>query len=104
MNVWLVFFAAGLLTFATRLSFFLLFERLQPTGWVQRALRYVPPAILAAIIFPELLVRQGHVELDLLNPRLIAGFLAGLVAWRTKNTILSIVVGMAALLLLQQVM
>jgi branched-subunit amino acid transport protein len=100
MSLWLVFIAAGLLTYATRLSFFWLFERLQPPGWVQRALRFVPPAVLAAIIAPELLLRDGMITPDPLNPRLIAGLLAGLVAWRTKNVILAILVGMGMLVLL----
>jgi branched-subunit amino acid transport protein len=38
------------------------------------------------------------------NTRLVAGALAALVAWRTKNVLLTIGVGMAALWILQAAM
>jgi branched-subunit amino acid transport protein len=66
---------------------------------MNRALRFVPPAVLMAIIFPELLMRDNHFMPA--NPRLLAGLLAAGVAWRTKNVILTIIVGMAILLSIQ---
>jgi branched-subunit amino acid transport protein len=69
---------------------------------VQRALRFVPAAVLSAIIFPELLVWDGTLFLSPANPRLIAGILAALIAWRTKNVLFTIGVGMVVLLALQQ--
>jgi branched-subunit amino acid transport protein len=38
------------------------------------------------------------------NARLLAGVLAGLVAWRSKNALLAIAVGMVALWVLQAVL
>jgi branched-subunit amino acid transport protein len=104
VKIWLILIIAGLLTFATRLSFIALLGRLNVPNWVQRALRYVPPAVLTAIIFPELLVANGALNLSPANPRLIAGILAALVAWRTKNIVLTILVGMGALLALQAIL
>jgi branched-subunit amino acid transport protein len=100
-GVWVALGVIGLLTFATRLSFIVLFGRWTPPVWLQRALRFVPPAVLTAIIFPELLLRGGQVALWPLNPRLLAGVVAGLVAWRTKNAVLTILSGMIALYLIQ---
>jgi branched chain amino acid efflux pump len=57
----------------------------------------VPPAVLSAIIFPEVLVRDGAPDLQLGNARLVAGLVAAFVAWRTRNVVLTIAVGMAAL-------
>ena len=69
---------------------------------MRRALRFVPPAVLSAIVFPELMIRSsGQINLSLTNFRLLAGIMAVLVAWRTKNTLLTILAGMVALLLLQ---
>jgi len=59
--------------------------------------------VLSAIIFPELLFMDGRLDLSLDNNRLLAGLVAILVAWRTRNTLLTIAVGMAALLILQAV-
>lgn len=101
MNIWLVMIAIGVMTYATRLSFILLFGKMDMPGNLRRALRFVPAAVLSAIIFPELLVRDGALDLSLGNERLLAGLLAFLVAWRTKNAVLTILIGMATLLLLQ---
>jgi branched-subunit amino acid transport protein len=101
MNIWLVMFAIGVITYATRLSFIFLFGQLEIPPLLRQALRFVPPAVLTAIIFPEVLLSDGAVNLSLGNARLLAGVLAALVAWRTKNIVLTILVGMAALLVLQ---
>lgn len=68
---------------------------------LQRGLHYVPPAVLSAIIFPEVFRPGGNFDLSLGNVRLLAGLLAAVIAWRTKNVLLTIGGGMAALWLLQ---
>ena len=100
MTVWLTLLLVGLGTYTTRLSFILLFGRREIPAVVRRALRFVPPAVLTAIIFPELLLPGGEFDLSLGNERLLAGLVAALIAWRSKNILLTIVAGMAILLLL----
>jgi len=102
-GLWLAILGMGLVTFGIRLLPIVLLERLRLPVVVQRGLRYVPPAVLSAIIFPELLIRDGALAVSLDNARLLAGVLAAGVAWRTKNVILTIVVGMAALWVLQSI-
>src|SRR5512137_67933 len=104
MNIWLVMLIAGLLTFATRLSFIFLLDRIRVPDWFRRGLRFVPVAVLSAIILPELTSPNGDLFLSWRNPQLLAGMVAILVAWRTKNVILTIAAGMAALLILQIVL
>lgn len=101
MSIWLVLIFGGLLTFATRLSFIFLFGYIEIPAWFQRALRFVPPAVLTALITPELLVHNGALDISLGNLRLIAGAAAILVAWRTRNFWLTILVGMIMLVTLQ---
>jgi branched-subunit amino acid transport protein len=104
MELWFILIAIGLITYATRLSFILLFGRISLPSTVQQMLRYVPPTVLSAIIFTELLVREGVVDLSMNNARLLAGLIAALVAWRTHNILLTIAAGMAALFLMQWIM
>ncbi|MDD5371338.1 MAG: AzlD domain-containing protein [Anaerolineaceae bacterium] len=98
MNIWLVMLTAGVLTYLTRLSFIWLFEKTAMPPLLQRALRFVPPAVLSVIIFQELLIRDGKLALGWDNARLLAGIVAMLVAWRTRSPLLTIVAGMATLL------
>ena len=101
MITWLMIFAAGLLTYATRLSPIVLYGRFEMPDQVERALRFVPVAVLTAIFLPELVYIQDELMLSLRNPRLLAGLLAIMVAWRTKNVMYTIVIGMLALWVLQ---
>jgi len=101
--LWLTLLGMGLITYGIRLSMILLLGRVRISEDWQRALRLVPPAVLSAIIFPELLRPAGSLDISLGNARLLAGIIAAAVAWRTKNALLTIGVGMAALWILQAV-
>lgn len=101
MSIWLVMLLGGLVTFGMRFSLIYLFGRFHIPAMMRKALHYVPPAVLAAIIFPELFLQDGALNLVLDNHRLLAGLAAVLVAWFSKNTLLTIVAGMLALFVLQ---
>ncbi len=101
MNPWLIILIGGLLTFLTRLSFIILLDRIKVPDWFRRGLRFVPVAVLSAIILPALTNPQGPLFISWRNPQLLAGTVAILVAWRTRSVILTIIIGMAALLILQ---
>ncbi|MHC1781159.1 MAG: AzlD domain-containing protein [Anaerolineaceae bacterium] len=100
-SLWLTLIIAGLLTFATRLSFILILEKWQPPRLFQRSLRFVPLAALCAIIFPELLVKNGALLLPPDLPRLAGAASAALVAWFSKNIFLTIGAGMLVFYLLR---
>ena len=68
---------------------------------MRKALHYVPPAVLSAIVFPELLLPGGTWNLSLENYRLLAGLAAVLVAWFSRNILVTILAGMIVLFLLQ---
>jgi branched-subunit amino acid transport protein len=97
MNLWLTMLLAGLLTFLIRYSFIGSAGRFAPPDWFKRMLRFVPIAALTALIWPDMLMPAGELQLALNNPRLVAGVAAGLVAWRSENIFLTIGVGMAVL-------
>jgi len=101
MITWLTIIAAGLITYATRLSPIISYGRFEMPSQVERALRFVPVAVLTAIFLPEMVYIQEELMLSYRNPRLLAGLLAIIVAWRTKNVMYTILVGMLALWLLQ---
>ena len=89
------------MTFGMRYSFIYLLGRFELPETLRRALRFVPPAVLTAIVIPELVVRSGQIDVSLTNFRLLAGVVAILVAWKTRNTLLTILAGMAALLVFE---
>ena len=98
-RVWITIVVAGAGTFAMRASFIAFAHRLTtvPPG-VRRLLRQIPPAALASLVLPAFL--RPHGSLDLIQARFLAGALATYVAWRTNSVALTLVVGMATVVLL----
>lgn len=96
-EAWLIA-GMALVTFAVRYPVLALVGKINLPDRVFNALKFVPPAVLAAIIVPALLMPSGNtIELSVENTRLVAGVVAALVAWRTKNLLLTIVLGMLTL-------
>ena len=101
MNIWVVMLLGGLITFGIRFSLIFAFGRFHIPETLRRALHYVPPAVLSALIFPELFMRSDELYVSLDNHRLLAGLLAVAVAWITKSTLITILAGMIAFFVLQ---
>lgn len=99
---WVAVVLAGIGTFAMRGSFLLAAHRMtEVPPFAQRLLRQIPPAALASLVLPALIRPDG--QLDLFSPEAAAGLVAGIVAWRTRNSILTLVVGMSVLVALQAI-
>ncbi len=94
---WFLILGLALSSFLPRAAFITLLARWPVPATLQRALRYVPAAVFSAILVPELVLSAGSLHISLDNPRLFAGILGGLIAWRTRNTLLTIASGMLAL-------
>jgi len=87
-------------TFLIRYAFFALGERIAFPPLVRRALRYVPAAVLTAIVVPMVLLPDGaHWQLDWRNAWLLGALATGLIAWRFNHLLASIGGGMAAFFL-----
>jgi len=99
--VWLLFIILAVGTFALRFSFIYLFGKVDMPGWLRRALRFVPPAVLAALVFPALSYPNGALDLSLNNIHLLAGLGGAVTAWKTKNVLWTIAVGMVLFWVLQ---
>ena len=100
LPVWLLFIALAVGTFALRLSFIYLFGKVEMPAWLRRGLRFVPPSVLAALVFPALTYPNGVLDISFGNIRLLAGVGGALIAWRTKNVMWTIIVGMVLFWLL----
>ncbi len=103
-GLFLVVIGMGAITYGLRAGSLLLAERLPRSAWLASFLRFVPVAVLSAIVALELLLPGGQLSLSpIANPRLLAGAVAILVAWRTRHLFATIAAGMVALWLLQLV-
>lgn len=98
MNEFLLIAGMAAVTMATRIPVLMLLSRRKLPAGIERALKYVPPAVLAAIIVPIVLLPGGELNVKLNNATLVASLFAVLISWRTRNLLLTIVLGMAFLL------
>lgn len=101
MKIWLVILGVAMVTFLLRASFIVFADPHRFPQGFRQALKYVPPAVLAGLVMPGLLLREGALDLSPENPRWIAGLVAIAAAARARNTFAAIASGMAALWLLQ---
>ena len=100
--VWAAIVAVGVVTFGIRLSFIYLFGHIDTVPpRVTQALRYVPAAVLAALVVPAVVSIEPTAVETLTSDRLLAGAAAALVAWYTENVTATIVVGLVALWLVR---
>lgn len=100
-NIWWLMIGCGAITFAIRYSFIAAEGHYTPPAWFKYLMPAVPVVALTALTLPDLILREGLVDLHLSNPRLWAGVVAIAVAARWKNTLLTIFSGFVALVALR---
>src|SRR6187399_2092417 len=101
---WVVILVVGLLNYLSRLSFIAVFAKVQMPPLVARALRFVPAAMLMAIVVPAVVFSSpGTLAFSYTNPKLVAALAAAAVAWYTRNAVATMTLGMATLWIVQWV-
>jgi branched-subunit amino acid transport protein len=98
MNEILIIAGMALVTLAVRYPLLVLLGRIPRPEPILRALKYVPPAVLTAIIVPAVLFKDNQVTISPTNDYLVAGLISVVVAWRSKHLLLTIIVGMLVFL------
>ena len=96
LKLWAMVVVVGALNYLSRLSFIAFFARREMPPLLARALKFVPAAMLTALIVP-MIVQPSLVATDAPGPRIAAALLAGAVAWRWRSEIATIGAGMVAL-------
>jgi branched-subunit amino acid transport protein len=93
---WVLILGMMAVTVAVRYPVLALVSRMELHPLLLDAMRYIPPAVLAAMIVPALLMPHGApVVFSWRNEYLVAGLAAALIGWRTRNLLLTIGLGMA---------
>ncbi len=98
-TLWLIIIGMGVITFLIRVSMIVLLGKVDVPDIVMRGLRYVPPAVLSAIIFPEMIYPGPDYVFDFSmgNARLFSGLFAIAAALVSKNIFVTIGVGLAVM-------
>lgn len=104
MSEFAIVVAIGIGTYLIRLSFIgIVGDRAMP-DWAMVPIRFVAPAVLAALAAPAVLLHDGALAVSPpTNPRALAAAVALLLAWKTKNVAVVIAAGMATVWALQAI-
>jgi len=93
--IWFMILGMASLVFVSR---YLFLEPKLPLVLSKNTLKflsYSAPAVLTAILAPIVFIREGALSLSLDNHYLLAAIVACLLAYFTRNTLLTVVVSMA---------
>ncbi|MBT4522272.1 MAG: AzlD domain-containing protein [Halieaceae bacterium] len=101
MNEWLLILLMALVTFVPRYLPFALAGKVKLSPTLERALSFVPAAVLTAIIAQSTLVRGGELDVSWYNYHAWSALAAFIVAVLTRKLFLTIGVGLSCFVLLK---
>ncbi len=101
MNETLLILGMTVITFSIRFVMFAFAGKLSFPNWLASSLKFVPPAVLTAIIVPAVIMPNGLIDMSFANSYLIAGIFAFVIALTTKNLLKTIGLGMLFFLILR---
>ena len=91
----LLILGMSLITFLLRSSFIVFLSKGEFPPSIRLALGLVPAAVLAALVWPDVLTKAGMFTLEW--DKILAAVLGVWVAWKTKNVLYTVLLGMLAL-------
>jgi len=100
-DVLYIIIGMALVTYFTRFGALALFRFTGVPTWLNRWLKYVPVAVLTTLIIPSLLLPKGYLDISLHNHYLIAGIIAAFVAYKSRNIIVTLGLGMSVMFVLK---
>jgi branched-subunit amino acid transport protein len=103
LTLWAVIVIVGGLNYLSRLSFVAFFANRSMPPWLARSLKFVPVAMLTALTLPMIVAGSDGAN-HYASPRVAAAIVAGIVAFRVRNTLITLAAGMATLWLLEFVL
>ena len=103
MKIWVVIVVVGALNYLSRLSFIAFFANRRVPPLLARALKFVPAAMLTALVVPMVVASPATATGIVIDARLPAALIAVAVAYVTRSSVGTMVAGMASLWVLRAV-
>lgn len=101
MNEFWLIFGMFVITFGIRFVMFAFAGKITFPVWMQQSLKFVPPAVLTAIIVPAVVMPYGDIEVSFTNVYLLAAIISVVISLITKSLLKTIFFGMLVFLLLK---
>lgn len=99
--IWLTIFLMALIVFTSRYMFLAPKLPLKLNAEAQKLLSFSSLAVLTAIWAPIVFLHEGKPDISTQNPYLISAGIAALIAWKTRNVLVTAVFSMAIFFILK---
>ena len=100
MNEFWLILGMFVITFGIRFVMFAFAGKITFPVWLQQSLKFVPPAVLTAIIVPSVVMPLGEIDISFNNVYLIAAIISVVISLITKSLLKTIFFGMLVFLIL----
>ena len=90
----------SLVTYLPRVLPVVILSRMDLPDWFVRWLRYIPVAVLSALLAPSVLMQNGKIAFTLQNKALLTSIPCILIAVKSRNLFLTVSSGIAVMFLL----
>ncbi|PWI32461.1 branched-chain amino acid ABC transporter [Vibrio albus] len=97
--IWFTILLMTIMVFSSRYVFLSPRLPIKLNADAQKLLSYSTPAVLTAIWAPIVFLKEGSLDISVLNPYLISALLAALIAWKTKNVLVTTILSMTTFFL-----
>lgn len=101
-KIFLLIIGMMLVTYLPRMLPLVVLSRMKIHPLVLSWLNYIPVAVLAALLAPEILMQENQVAISWDNPAFMAAFPALVVAILTKNLFYTLFSGMGAMVIINR--
>lgn len=91
----------SIVTYLPRMLPLVLLSKFELPNSLLKWLSYIPVAVLSALLFPGLLISDGKLAIHLKNKNLIAAIPCFIIAVKTKNLFLTVLIGIVSMFILQ---
>ncbi len=98
--IWTVIIGAAVVTYLPRVLPLVSFGKKEIPPLVLKWLGYIPPAVLAALLAPDILLNGQQLNLSIRNMELLAALPSFLVAIYTRSMLFTLVAGMLSFVVL----
>lgn len=102
-NIYILILCIAIGTYLTRSLFMVFFKHVDLPEVVVNGLKYLPIAILTSLIVPSVFMPTGQLDISFSNFYIVALIITVIVMLISKKSILSIMSGMAALIILNNI-
>ncbi len=103
-KVFAVIFGMMLVTYIPRMLPLVVLSKCDMPPLVMRWLKFIPVAVLASLLGPEILLADNTLNLSLNNTYLLAALPSLLVALTSKNLFLTVFTGMGAMIIITRIL